>query len=64
MSTISIATKGKFVTPPRRSARTSFDAVVRRIDDRNGDHGMTSGYAHVNGQEIYYEVHGEGRPLV
>lgn len=25
---------------------------------------MTSGYAPVNGQEIYYEVHGAGRPLV
>ena len=25
---------------------------------------MTQGYAPVNGQQMYYEVHGTGRPLV
>src|SRR5215207_578598 len=43
---------------------SSPSPTVRKGDDRAMGNDPVNGYADVNGLRMYYEVHGEGRPLV
>src|SRR5262249_44200229 len=53
---------GRGVGPAWRSSPGSFDALVEPLVNREGDTKMPR--ASVNGLDMYYEIHGEGQPLV
>lgn len=44
--------------------RAAFAATHKTSEDTQMSNRPTSGYAPVNGVEIYYELHGSGKPLV